>query len=307
MPRIKANGIEIEYEEYGRPDDPMLLLVSGFSGQMITWPDAFKHGLAEAGRRVVIFDNRDIGLSTEFTNEVPPAPRDIVKGIAAGEPMHEKVPYILNDMAADAAGLVQALGANKADVMGFSMGGMIVQLMALNHPERVRTLIPVMTTSGDPALPPATPEAQQALTAVPEVRNADAIGDLAAQSRRVIGSHETVRNSDEAVKAMAIRAFERSDRPMGVARQYAAILAQPRWHDRLAGVSHPTLVLHGAQDPLIRPAAGQDIADRIPGAEIEIIDKWGHDLPEKMVPVLLNRIVPFLGKHVPEEARADVS
>ncbi|RIJ14777.1 alpha/beta fold hydrolase [Henriciella mobilis] len=307
MPRIEANGIEIEYEEYGKPDDPMLLLVSGFSGQMITWPDAFKQGLAEAGRRVVIFDNRDIGLSTEFTNEVPPAPRDIVKGVMAGEPMHEKVPYILNDMAADAAGLVQALGANKADVMGFSMGGMIVQLMALNHPERVRTLIPVMTTSGDPALPPATPEAQQALTAVPEVRNADAIGDLAAQSRRVIGSHETVRNSDEAVKAMAIRAFERSDRPMGVARQYAAILAQPRWHERLAGVSHPTLVLHGAQDPLIRPAAGQDIAERIPGAEIEIIEKWGHDLPEKMVPVLLNRIVPFLGKHVPEEARADVN
>ena len=307
MPRIEANGIEIEYEEYGKPDDPMLLLVSGFSGQMITWPDAFKQGLAEAGRRVVIFDNRDIGLSTEFTNEVPPAPRDIVKGVMAGEPMHEKVPYILNDMAADAAGLVQALGANKADVMGFSMGGMIVQLMALNHPERVRTLIPVMTTSGDPALPPATPEAQQALTAVPEVRNADAIGDLAAQSRRVIGSHETVRNSDEAVKAMAIRAFERSDRPMGVARQYAAILAQPRWHERLDGVSHPTLVLHGAQDPLIRPAAGQDIAERIPGAEIEIIEKWGHDLPEKMVPVLLNRIVPFLGKHVPEEARADVN
>ena len=307
MPRIEANGIEIEYEEYGKPDDPMLLLVSGFSGQMITWPDAFKQGLAEAGRRVVIFDNRDIGLSTEFTNEVPPAPRDIVKGVMAGEPMHEKVPYILNDMAADAAGLVQALGANKADVMGFSMGGMIVQLMALNHPERVRTLIPVMTTSGDPALPPATPEAQQALTAVPEVRNADAIGDLAAQSRRVIGSHETVRKSDEAVKAMAIRAFERSDRPMGVARQYAAILAQPRWHERLAGVSHPTLVLHGAQDPLIRPAAGQDIAERIPGAEIEIIEKWGHDLPEKMVPVLLNRIVPFLGKHVPEEARADVN
>lgn len=307
MPRVKANGIEIEYEEYGKPDDPMLLLVSGFSGQMITWPESFKQGLADAGRRVVIFDNRDIGLSTEFTNEVPPAPRDIVKGVMAGEPMHEKVPYILNDMAADAAGLVQALGADKADVMGFSMGGMIVQLMALNHPERVRTLIPVMTTSGDPSLPPATEEAQQALTAVPEVRSADAIGNLAAQSRRIIGSHESVRNTDEATKAMAIRAFERSDRPMGVARQYAAILAQPRWHDRLADVSHPTLVLHGAQDPLIRPAAGQDIAARIPDAEIEIIDKWGHDLPEKMVPVLLNRIVPFLGKHVPEEARADVN
>ncbi|MGB3626916.1 MAG: alpha/beta hydrolase, partial [Henriciella sp.] len=211
----------------------------------------------------------------------------------------------LNDMAADAAALIEALGAEKADVMGFSMGGMIVQLMALNHPERVRTLIPVMTTSGDPSLPQSSEEAQKALTAVPEFRSADAIGDLAAQSRRVIGSHETVRNADEDVKAMAIRCFERSDRPMGVARQYAAILAQPRWHERLSDLDVPTLVLHGAQDPLIRPAAGEDIAKRIPGAEIEIIDKWGHDMPEKMVPVLLNRIVPFLGKHVPEEARAD--
>ncbi|MEQ9317413.1 MAG: alpha/beta hydrolase [Henriciella sp.] len=307
MPRIKANGIEIEYEEYGSKDDPMLLLVSGFSGQMITWPESFKQGLADAGRRVVIFDNRDIGLTTEFTNQVPPAPRDIVKGIAAGEPMHEKVPYILDDMAADAAALIVALGAEKADVMGFSMGGMIVQLMALNHPERVRTLIPVMTTSGDPTLPPASEEAQKALTAVPEVRTADAVGDLAAQSRRVIGSHESVRDSDADVKAKAIRSFERSDRPMGVARQYAAILAQPRWHHRLPGLNVPTLVLHGAQDPLIRPAGGEDIAERIPGAELELVDKWGHDLPEKMVPALLNRIVPFLGKHVPEEARADLA
>ncbi|MEM5518599.1 alpha/beta hydrolase [Henriciella sp. AS95] len=305
MPRIAANGIEIEYEEYGNPSDPMLLVVSGFSGQMITWPESFKQGLAEAGRRVVIFDNRDIGLTTEFADKIPPSPRDIMKGIAAGEPMHEQVPYTLDDMAADAAALIQALGAEKADVMGFSMGGMIVQLLALNHPDRVRTLIPVMTTSGDPTLPSSTEEAQKALTAVPETRDAETIGTLAAQSRRVIGSHETVRNSDEQTKAMAMRAFERSDRPMGVARQYAAILAQPRWHHRLPGLDVPTLVLHGAQDPLIRPAAGQDIADRIPGAEIEIIDKWGHDLPDKMVPVLLNRIVPFLGRHVPEEARAD--
>ncbi len=301
MPRIKANGIEIEYEEYGNADDPMLLLVSGFSGQMITWPESFKQGLADAGRRVVIFDNRDIGLSTEFTNQVPPAPRNIVKGIAAGEPMHEKVPYILDDMAADAAALITALGAEKADVIGFSMGGMIVQLMALNHPERVRTLIPVMTTSGDPSLPRASDEAQTALTAVPEFRTAAAIGNLAAQSRRVIGSHETVRNTDEAVKAMAMKAFNRSDRPMGVARQYAAILAQPRWHERLPSLNVPTLVLHGAQDPLIRPAAGEDIARRIPGADIEIIEKWGHDMPEKMVPALLNRIVPFLGRYKPEE------
>ena len=308
MPRINANGIEIEYEEYGSKDDPMLLLVSGFSGQLTRWPESFVRGLADdARRRVVIFDNRDIGLSTEFTNEIPPAPSDIVKATAAGEPVHEQVPYILDDMAADAAALITALGAEKADVMGFSMGGMIVQLMALNHPEKVRTLIPVMTTSGDPSLPRATEEAQQALTAVPEIRSAEAVAEIAVSSQRVIGSADDMRNSDEHVREKAIATFNRSDRPMGVARQYAAILAQPRWHERLSGVTQPTLVLHGAIDPLIPPAGGEDVARRIPGAELELVDKWGHDIPEKMVPALLNRIVPFLGKHVPEEARADVN
>lgn len=307
MTRVKANGIEIEYREFGSKDDPLMLLVSGFSGQLTRWPDSLVQGLADAGRRVVTFDNRDIGLSTEFTNEVPPAPKDIVKGAAAGEPVHERVPYVLDDMAADAAALIEALGAEKADVMGVSMGGMIVQLIALNHPDRVRTLIPVMTTSGAPGLPQADPEAQAALTAVPETRTAEAIAELAVKSRHAIGSADGVRNSDDEVRAAARADFERSDRPMGVARQYAAILAQPRWHERLAGLDVPTLVLHGAQDPLIKPDAGRDVAKRIPGAEIEVIDTWGHDLPEKIVPALLNRIVPFLGRHVPEEARADAA
>ena len=307
MPRIKANGIEIEYEEFGSKDDPMLLLVSGFSSQLTRWPESFVQGLAEdAKRRVVIFDNRDIGLSTEFSNQVPPAPIDIVKGAATGEPVHEKVPYILDDMAADAAALISALGAEKADVMGFSMGGMIVQLMALNHPEKVRTVIPVMTTSGDPTLPRATEEAQKALTAVPEFRSAEAVAEVAVTSQKAIGSADDVRNSDDHVRAKAIATFNRSDRPMGVARQYAAILAQPRWHDRLSSIKHPVLVVHGAIDPLIPPAGGEDIARRIPGAELELVPKWGHDIPEKMVPALLNRIIPFLGKHVPAEARADV-
>ncbi|MEZ5997626.1 MAG: alpha/beta hydrolase [Hyphomonas sp.] len=299
MARIRANGIDIEYEEIGSPNDPLMLLVMGFSGQMTAWPDSFRRGLADAGRRVVVFDNRDIGLSTEFAGKTPPSPREIVAGLMAGEPMHEKVPYVLNDMAADAAALVETLGADKADVLGVSMGGMIVQLMALNHPERVRALMPVMTTSGDPSVPMSTPEAGAALTAVPENRTPEAIADLAVKGRAVYGSHPDVRGSDDDIRAASMAATLRSDRPQGVARQYAAILAQPRWHERLATVAHPTLVLHGAADTLIQPAAGQDIARRIPGAEIDIIDKWGHDLPEKMVPVLLNRIVPFLGRTAP--------
>ena len=299
MPRIKANGIELEYRETGSPDDPLLLLVSGFSAQMITFPQELLDGLASAGRRVVIFDNRDIGLSTEFTNEVPPAPGDIINGLREGKDMSGEVPYVLNDMAADAAALITALGADKADVMGFSMGGMIVQLMALNHPDKVRTLIPVMTTSGDPSLPPSTPEAQKALTAQPEMRTADAVADISVDSRRVIGSRDGIRSSDEEIRAMSKACFERSDRPMGVARQYAAILAQPRWHERLSQVKAPTLVLHGAIDPLIRPAAGEDIAKRIPGAETELFDGWGHDMPKAMAGPLVARIKSFLDQHKP--------
>ena len=305
MPRANVNGIELEYREHGSKSDPLMLLISGFSGQLTRWPQSLVDGLVEAGRRVVVFDNRDVGLSTEFTNQVPPAPRNIVDGVMAGEPVHERVPYVLDDMAADAAALIGALGADRADVLGASMGGMIVQLMALNHSERVRTLIPVMTTSGAPGLPQADPDAQAALTAVPEMRTAEVIGDLAVQSRKAIGSVEGVRNSDDEIRRAAMADFQRADRPMGVTRQYAAILAQPRWHERLSGITHPTLVLHGAADPLIKPDCGRDIAKRIPGAEIEIIDQWGHDLPEKMVPVLLNRIIPFLGRHAPQATRAD--
>ncbi|MEQ8301557.1 MAG: alpha/beta hydrolase [Hyphomonas sp.] len=302
MARIKANGIEIEYEETGSPNDPMMLLVSGFSGQMTRWPDSLKRGLADAGRRIITFDNRDIGLSTEFSGVVPPAPRDIVSAISSGKAPQDVVPYLLEDMAADAAALIAELGADKADIMGVSMGGMIVQLMALNHPDRVRTLIPVMTTSSAPDLPRSTPEAQAALTAVPESRSADALAELAVKSRRVIGSHDDIRSTDDVIRAQTKADFNRSDRPMGVARQYAAIVAQPGWHDRLGSITHPTLVLHGAMDPLIRADAGRDIASRIPGAELEVIEKWGHDLPDRIVPTLLNRIIPFLGRWVPEEA-----
>ncbi|KCZ90759.1 alpha/beta fold hydrolase [Hyphomonas johnsonii] len=307
MARIKANGIEIEYEETGSPNDPMMLLVSGFSGQLTRWPESLKRGLADAGRRVITFDNRDIGLSTEFTGQVPPAPRDILKAVAEGKAPRDVVPYLLDDMAADAAALISALGAQQADVMGASMGGMIVQLIALNHPERVRTLVPVMTTSGAPGLPPSDPAAQAALTAVPEMRTADAIADLAVASRRAIGSHDDIRARDNEIRAQTKADFNRSDRPFGVARQYAAILAQPRWHERLASVTQPTLVLHGAMDPLIKVDCGRDIARRIPGAEIEVIEKWGHDLPDRIVPALLDRLVPFLGRHAPADAEAGAS
>lgn len=294
MARAKANGIEIEYETLGRAGDPAILLVMGFALQMTRWPEGLKHGLAEAGFRVISFDNRDVGLSTEFTHYAPPSPMDVLTAAMTGQGASKLVPYTLNAMAADAAGLLDAIGVEQADILGVSMGGMIGQLMALDHPHKVRKLIPVMTTSGDPMLPPATPEAMAALTAVPASRTPEAIGDIAVHAQHAIGSHPELRNSAKVIRARAIEDFHRSDRPFGMARQYTAILGTPRWHERLGQVKAPTLVLHGADDPLIRPAAGQDIARRIPGAVFKSYPKWGHDLSDRMSETLVADIVPFL-------------
>ncbi len=294
MARTKANGIEIEYETMGSPNDPAVLLIMGFALQMTRWPEGLKRRIADAGFRVIWFDNRDVGLSTEFTQFAPPSPMEVLTAVMTGQDAGKLVPYTLNAMAADSAGLLDAIGVEKADVIGVSMGGMIGQLMALDHPHKVRKLIPVMTTSGDPMLPPATPEAMAALTAVPASRTPEAIGEIAVHAQHAIGSHPDLRNSAELIRTRAIEDFRRSDRPFGMARQYTAILGTPRWHDRLGQVTAPTLVLHGADDPLIRPAAGQDIARRIPGAVFKSYPKWGHDLADKMSDTLAADIVPFL-------------
>lgn len=294
MARAKANGIEIEYDTLGSANDPAILLVMGFALQMTRWPDGLKRGLADAGFRVIWFDNRDVGLSTEFTQFTPPSPMDVLTAVMSGQDASKLVPYTVKDMATDAAGLLDAIGVEKADVLGVSMGGMIAQHMALDHAHKVRKLIPVMTTSGDPSLPPSTPEAMAALTAVPAARTPEAVSAIAVSTQHAIGSHPELRNSAELIRQRTIEDFHRSDRPFGAMRQYAAILGTPRWHERLGSVKAQTLVLHGADDPLIRPAAGQDIARRIPGAVFKSYPKWGHDLADKMSDTLVADIVPFL-------------
>lgn len=294
MPRAKANGIEIEYDTLGSAQDPAILLVMGFALQMTRWPEGLKRGLADAGFRVISFDNRDVGLSTEFTQYTPPSPMDVLTAVMTGQDASKLVPYTVKDMAADAAGLLDAIGLDKADILGVSMGGMIAQHMALDHAHKVRKLIPVMTSSGDPSLPPSTPEAMAALTAVPAARTPEAVSAIAVSTQHAIGSHPDLRNSAELIRQRTIEDFHRSDRPFGAMRQYAAILGTPRWHERLGNVTAPTLVLHGADDPLIRPAAGQDIARRIPGAVFKSYPKWGHDLADKMSDTLVADIVPFL-------------
>jgi pimeloyl-ACP methyl ester carboxylesterase len=296
MPRVTAGGLQFEYDEIGPESGEPIVLVMGFSAQMTRWTDLFREGLAAAGYRVFRFDNRDIGLSHSFDDHAPPNPAEVMKGVLAGQDMREHVPYVLDDMAADTAAVIEALGLGSAHVLGASMGGMIVQLLALNHPERVRSLIPVMTTSGDPGLPPATPEAIQALTTPPASPSKEDVVAAAVQSSRVIGSHDTIRNSAEEVARGVAADYDRSYRPMGVARQYGAILAQPRWHDRISELTVPTLVLHGAQDPLIPPDCGRDIARRIPKADYIEIEHWGHDVPIALVGRLVEEITGFLAR-----------
>ncbi|MBI1400196.1 alpha/beta hydrolase [Hyphomonas sp.] len=294
MARAKTNGIELEYDTMGSPNDPAVLLIMGFALQMTRWPEALKRGIADAGFRVIWFDNRDVGLSTEIAGFTPPSAMEIIQAAMAGKDTAKLVPYTLDDMATDTAGLLDAIGIEQADIIGMSMGGMIGQLMALDHPRKVRKLVAMMTTSGNPALPPPTPEAMAALSALPPVRTAEAIGEIAVVAQHGIGSHPDLRNSAEIIRARAIEDFHRSDRPFGILRQNGAVVAQKRWHERLGQVTAPTLVLHGADDPLVRPAAGEDIARRIPGAVFKRYPKWGHDLADRMSDTLVSDIVPFL-------------
>ena len=293
VPHIAANEIGIEYEEYGTRLGQPFLLISGYTQQMTSWPQSLIDGLVEAGHRVIVFDNRDVGLSTQFDDKGIPDISKIASAISTGEAPN-LAPYLLNDMADDTAALLKELEATPAIVMGASMGGMITQILALRHPDVVKAIIPTMTTSGDFALPPAKPEAQAALLKRPEPPTRQNVMDVAVETRHVIGSQEGLRNPDKKIAEDAGAAFDRAFRPAGAARQYSAIVAQPRWHEDLSKLDVPTLVLHGEHDPLILPDCGRDIARRIPNASFVGVDGWGHDMAEAVVPVLLDHVLRFV-------------
>ena len=294
MPRLRANGIDFEYDERGPAGGEPVVLIMGFSAQMINWPESFCDGIAGAGYRVVRFDNRDIGLSHQFDDKGLPDMGAIMQKAMSGEDATADAPYILEDMASDTAAIIDALDLRSAHLVGASMGGMIAQIMTIHHPEKVRSLTPVMTTSGAPNLPQAEPAAMEALTSQPPSQNREDILPHGLKTQRAIGSHPDIRDTDEVLLERIGRSFDRAYRPMGVARQYGAVLAQPRWHDRLSEINVPTMVIHGKEDPLIPIACGEDIAARITGAKMIGIDKWGHDLSTRILPVLTQHVVDFL-------------
>ena len=292
MAQIKANGVQLEYDASGPKDGVPILLIMGFGSQMTNWPEEFPRALADAGLRVIRFDNRDVGLSQKWPGILPDA-RDVRAAVMAGK--KPDIPYTLDDMAADAAGLLDELGIQDAHILGGSMGGMIAQLVALNHPAKTRSLISVFSTTGDPSLPPAKPEAMAALTAKPPATDRDTIIAHTLKGRRSYAS--TAFAPDEDVLAARIGAnYDRSYYPEGTIRQMAAIVATPPRTERLKKLAVPTLVLHGSVDALIPPEGGRHTAQCIPGAQYREIEGWGHDIPPGVIPLLMDSIVPFVAR-----------
>ena len=290
MARAKANGIEIEYETIGNKSDPALLLVMGLGAQLTIWPDALFEGLARRGFFVIRYDNRDTGLSTDFGAWGVPNMADAFGKLMRGEKVD--TPYLVKDMAADAIGLLDALGIDKAHMVGASMGGMIVQIVAAQYPERTRSLVSIMSTSGRPGLPVGKPEALAMLTAQPEGPSRE------QRVRHGMKLRQTIAGAGYPIPDAELRAFvERNvDRrwyPEGGARQYLSVIASGDRVDMLKTIKVPTLVLHGEEDPLLPVECGRDVAGLVPGARIETFPGWGHDLPGGMLPTLIDSIAGF--------------
>ncbi len=284
--RVQANGIEIIYDAFGNPKAPPLLLISGLSAQMIGWEEEFCTQLADRGYWLIRFDNRDVGLSTKLDGAGVPNPLAIMQAVAQGKAV--PAPYTLRDMADDAVGLLDALGIESAHVAGASMGGMIAQTMAIHHPNRVRTMTSIMSTTGDPNLPPAEPEAAKVLV-TPAPTDREAYLEHSIQVWQILNGPVYPLDEDRA-RQRAGRAFDRGLNPAGVARQLAAVWASGSRKEALQAVTTPTLVIHGDADPLVPLEGGIDTANAIPGAELVVIEGMGHGLPPEIWPQVIDAI-----------------
>lgn len=285
MPRATLpSGIELEYETFGDPTDPTLLLVCGFNSQMTTgWEAGLCAEFVAQGLHVVRFDNRDVGLSSKLDGAVNPM--KVMAAMKAGEEL-PPMPYHLSDMAADGIGLLDHLGVERAHIAGASMGGMIVQTMAIEHPDRVLSLTSIMSTTGDASVGQASPEARDALLAAPAL---DRQGFIDAAPRYAVWASKRYVDRD-AMRDRAARDFDRSFYPQGAPRQLAAIYASGDRTEGLRGLDVPTLVIHGRDDTLIVPSGGEATAAAITGSKFLLLADMGHDLPPPLWPVFAEAI-----------------
>ena len=279
--RATLDGIEIAYETIGDPSNPPLLLVMGLGTQLIHWDLELCQRFAERGFHVIRFDNRDAGRSTYVDAPVP----DVRRAMAG---LRIDAPYLLDDMADDAFGLLDHLGIEAAHVAGASMGGMIAQTMAIRRPERVLSLTSIMSTTGERRV--GRPKLRVwgvLLRRAP--RDKDAAVEYFVRVFRMIGSKGFAADEDR-IRALAAEAYDRGHSPAGTGRQLAAIMASGNRTERLRGLRVPTLVFHGRDDPLVPFRAGRATADAIPGARLVAIRGMGHDLPRQVWPQLVDAV-----------------
>ena len=283
------SGIAIEFERFGEQTRPAIVLIRGLGTQLIDWPETFIAGLSDKGYQVLVLDNRDAGLSQKFKG-VPD-----LKKIIAGE---ENPPYTLLEMAGDVVGLLDQLDIAQAHVFGISMGGMIAQVLTATWPKRVGCLFSVMSSSSRRGLPGPTAEAAASLSAETSAEtsastNREAVVIATIRGLQVCGS-PGYRVSELEQRRQAERRFDRNYEPAGAQRQMAAVVATGDRSKLLASIRRPTLVIHGADDPLIPLAAGEDTAAQIPGARLHVIPGMGHDLPVALVPELISQVDDFI-------------
>src|SRR5712691_3663351 len=281
MPRVRANGIDIEYEEFGDPKAAPLLLVTGLGAQMISWDETFCEQLAASGFHVIRFDNRDSGLSTRMEAAGPPDMAAALRG-----ELHPA--YTLDDMAADAAGLLDALGIEAAHIVGASMGGFIAQLMAINHPGHALSLTSIMSGPSRAEGVSPTPEGSALLFRQPPSNPEESIEMAISGRRLLVGSGDPFDEASE--RANATRAVRRAYYPVGTGRQLLAILAAHPRLESLQRVRVPTLVIHGHEDILVPIENGRIVAAAVPGACILELEGMGHDIPKRVWPQVIDAI-----------------
>jgi pimeloyl-ACP methyl ester carboxylesterase len=282
MPVAQSNGIEIAYETFGNAEDPALLLVMGLGCQLILWDEELCRMFAERGFFVIRFDNRDVGLSSKIEGGPQPDVFAAIGGDASS------ASYTLEDMAADAVGLLDHLGIEAAHVAGVSMGGMIAQQLAIDHPERVLSLVSIMSTTGDPEVGQPLPHALLALVG-PSPTDRDGYIEFNAQVFKTIGS-PAYPPDDQWLRAMAGASYDRCHYPVGFMRQLLGVIASPDRTAALANVQVPTLVIHGEADPLITISGGEATASAVPGAKLVKVPGMGHDLPRELWPRVVDEI-----------------
>jgi len=289
MPRASftstdSRQIELEYDHFGNPTDPALLLIMGFTAQMVAWEEEFCQQIADRGHFVIRFDNRDCGLSTKLHGVHSNS--DAVIMAAMMETEMPPVPYTLSDMAADAMQVLDHLNIERAHIMGASMGGMIAQTVAIEHPHRVKTLISVMSQPGELTVGQPTQEAME-LIVTPAPSDRDEY--IAFAPKWQLWQSKKYR-SDEVSRRNAIRDFDRSNYPEGGPRQMAAIYASGSRAEGLQKLQIPTLVIHGTEDQLITPSGGERTAELIPNSTLLMVEDMGHDLPQPLWPLYVDAI-----------------